>query len=215
MTKLTAKTIPTLLSAPRQNPSRTGFDTPWGYADSSETRGEGIIFYATPSHGGFHLDDDRNGKVDASWRNRNGWYEEDVEWAKVAFTFPDLFTSEERQSADRLLRDYHPDAYEKVTATKLPPGQSYQRDKDRFAEDHRDDWLVIAAINSDQQKGFVECIATRGGLRENGRINGNTPAKKRCLVPVAEYALRRHAFVIDPDRHLAYNGPSSFVTWRE
>ena len=182
-------------------------DTPWGRADHSEIRGEGIAFHATPSHGGFHLDPLRNAKVHEGWRNKDAWYEEDVEWAKIAFAFPELFSSEECESADQLLRDYHPDAYEAVTGIKLRLGQSYKRETEAFAYDHRSDWLMIAAISSRQHPGFVECIATIGGERQSG-------TQRRYLVSEADYATRVHAFVVDPQRHQVFTGPSSFVGWR-
>lgn len=199
MNNLTAQSLAT--------PIDTVLDTPWGRADHSEIRAEGIAFHATPSHGGFHLDPERNARVHESWRNEHGWYEEDGEWAKVAFTFPEFFAEEEYKSADLHLRDWHPDAYEAVTGIKLGPEQSYKRHAEAFAHAHHDDWLVIAAINSRQHPGFVECVATLGGERQSGM-------QRRYLVPAADYATRIHAFVIDPQRHRLYAGPSSFVGWR-
>ena len=198
------------------NPARPLSDldmgTPWGTADQCDIRAEGIVFYATPSHGGFKLDDQQNAKVHRALRNRNGWYEEDCEWSKVAFTFPTLFTPDEREAADKTLRAYFPDAYEKLTNTKLAPGQSFQRDQAVFNAAHRLDWVVISAIGSNQHKGFVECFATIGGVRETW--GGPKVQERRFLVPDAEYAKRCIAFVIDPDRHPTYDGTSSFVGWR-
>ncbi|MBM3551942.1 MAG: hypothetical protein FJX45_09280 [Alphaproteobacteria bacterium] len=37
--------------------------------------------------------------------------------------------------------------------------------------------------------------------------------ERRFLVPEAEYDPGRHGFVIDPARHEAYDGPSSFAGW--
>jgi len=42
--------------------------------------------------------------------SRNG------EWAKAAHAFLDLFRTYERRLADRMLREYFPDADERVTA---------------------------------------------------------------------------------------------------
>jgi hypothetical protein len=67
---------------------------------------------------------------------------------------------------------------------------------------------VISAITSDQTKGFVECIATKGGRC------GSDKEERRFLVPVAEYDIGRFGFVIDPGRHAVYSGPSSFVGWQ-
>ncbi|MBV1702877.1 MAG: hypothetical protein KGQ46_13770 [Hyphomicrobiales bacterium] len=208
MNKLNAQTLHPSISPCINTPIDTAINTPWGRADHSTTREEGITRHSTPSHGGFHLDAPRNFKVHPSWRNNGGWYEEDVEWAKVAFTFPALFTADERASADRFLRDFHPNAYEHITGITLLKGQSYKCDQARFAHDHKADWVVIAALMSDHHHDLVECIATLGGLRGKGD-------ERRFLVPKFEYRVRRHSFVIDLDRHAAYDGPSSFVGWRE
>jgi hypothetical protein len=78
-------------------------ETPWGRAETARSQGEGVVFYATPSHGGFRLDARRNAQVPERWRNDHGFYEEDVEWAKVAITFPDLFAADERRTARQIM----------------------------------------------------------------------------------------------------------------
>ena len=89
----------------------------------------------------------------------------------------------------------------------LPEGASFKKDHRIFKERHRNDWLVIAALNADFAPGMVECIASMGGNRD-GR------GEQRFLVPAVEYDTRRYLFVIDPARHRLYEGPSGFVTWR-
>lgn len=183
-----------------------GASTPWGRAQVSRQFADGIILHSTASHGGFHLAEKANSAVHALFRNDGEFYEEDCEWAKVAHAFPHLFTAYERHLADRTLRDYYPDAYEHVMSVTLKDGQSHVRDRQKFEKRHRHDWVVIAALNSDHRPGFVECIATLGGIR------GET-GERRFLVPRSEYTIGRHGFVIDPLKHQPYDGPSSFVTW--
>ncbi len=185
---------------------RAGASTPWGMAQISRQFADGIILHSTAGHGGFHLDEIANAVVHPHYRNDDGFYEEDCEWAKVAHAFPHLFTTHERRLADRTLRDYFPDAYERVTGAILNGGQSHMRDRQEFESVHRNDWVVIAALNSDHQPGFVECIATLGGIR--GEVG-----ERRFLVPRSDYSIGRHGFVIDPLKHQPYDGPSSFVTW--
>ncbi|MCW0001921.1 hypothetical protein OE766_27300 [Pararhizobium sp. YC-54] len=185
---------------------RTGASTPWGMAQVSRQFADGIVLHSTASHGGFHLAENANAIVHALYRNDDGFYEEDCEWAKVAHAFPQLFTAYERRLADRTLRDYFPDAYERVTGAILNGSQSHMRDRQEFESVHRNDWVVIAALNSDHQPGFVECIATLGGIR------GET-GERRFLVPRSDYVIGRHGFVIDPVKHESYDGQSSFVTW--
>jgi len=177
--------------------------TPWGVAQISWIYAEGIICHSTAGHGGFHLDEARNALVHQAYRNE-GWYEEDSQWAKVAVSFPDLFTNYERKCADRTLRHDEPDAYELVSGVILQPGESHAKDARQFWVDHAADWVVISAITSRHRPGFVECVAALGG-------NRRSKEERRFLVPVDEYQVGRHGFVIDESRHEPYDGPSDFV----
>lgn len=181
--------------------------TPWGPSQGATVFAEGVVCHSTAGHGGFHIAADPNAKVDSRIRNANGWYEEDAEWAIVAITFPDLFTSFERRCADRSVKDSWPDEFEAITGTVLEPGQSREKDRRTFHTRHAKDWIVISAIRSDHREGFVEVVATRGGKRD--------PAaeERRFLVPSEEYTVGPFGFVIDPVRHDAYDGPSSFIGW--
>ncbi|XEN34688.1 putative GTPase (plasmid) [Ensifer sp. WSM1721] len=89
------------------------------------------------------------------------------------------------------------------------PGQSRTKDRLEFERLHVDDWVVISAIHSEHHPDMTEVIATRGGKRDE------KSGEARFLVPRDDYA-RRHrvGFVIDPNRHAAYDGPSSFVGWQ-
>ncbi|MBO9463333.1 MULTISPECIES: hypothetical protein [Stappiaceae] len=183
-------------------------DTPWGPSQGATVYAEGVVCHSTAGHGGFHLSSDRNAKVERRLRRPGGWYEEDAEWAIVALTLPHLFTSFERRSAERTVKDAWPDAWEAIFCTVLEPGQSHEKDRRTFHARHADDWIVISAIRSEQQDGFVEVIATLGGMR------GQDAEQRRFLVPAAEYKIGRFGFVVDPARHDAYDGPSSFIGWR-
>ncbi|MBB4116383.1 hypothetical protein FHT80_005757 [Rhizobium sp. BK226] len=185
---------------------RAGASTPWGMAQVSRRYADGIVLHSTAGHGGFHLDEIANAVVHPLYRNDDGFYEEDCEWAKIAHAFPQLFTAYERRLANRTLRDSYPDAYERVMGVTLDGSQSHLRDRQEFERRHRNGWVVIAALNSSHQPGFVECIATLGGIR--GEVG-----ERRFLVPRSDYSIGRHGFVIHPLKHQPYDGPSSFVTW--
>lgn len=182
--------------------------TPWGTSQGATVYAEGVECHSTAGHGGFKLSAERNRKVDTALRVAGGFYEEDEAWAFVAITFPYLFTSFERRCAERTMKDSWPDAWETIFGTILAPGESREKDRRAFEAAHAEDWIVISAITSDQQKGFVECVATPGGRRGQGT------EERRFLVPSDEYAVGRFGFVIDPDRHAIYGGPSSFIGWR-
>lgn len=190
----------------RQN-IRSSANTPWGPSQGATVYGEGVTCYSTSGHGGLHLSAERNRKIHPTLRAGSGWYEEDAEWAIVALSFPHLFTTFERWHADRTIKDSWPDAWEAIFGTILAPSESHTKDRRAFEAKHAADWVVVSAITSKQQQGFVEVVATPGGKRGPGT------AERRFLVPSAEYDMGRFGFVIDPDRHADYDGPSSFVGW--
>lgn len=183
--------------------------TPWGTSQGGTVFGEGITKHHTAGHGGFHLTHDRNIKVDSRLRNSGGWYEEDVEWAIVAITFPNLFTSLERREAERTMRDWLPDAWERISGETIAPGASYKKDQAAFHKTHENDWIVISAIISTQNHGFVETIASLGGNHDRD------VEQRRFLVSADEYKQGRFGFVVDTSRHESYDGPSSFLGWED
>ena len=186
---------------------RSHANTPWGPSQGATVFAEGVVCHSTAGHGGFHLATDRNAKVDRRLRRPGGWYEEDAEWAIVALSFPHLFTSFERRCAEQTVKDSWPDAWEAIFATVLAPGQSHEKDRRAFHARHAGDWIVISAIKSEHHSRHVEVIATLGGHRDRGAD------QRRFLVPSGEYEIGRFGFVVDPDRHEIYEGPSSFVGW--
>ena len=168
--------------------------TPWGMSQSSEIYAEGVVLHSTASHGGFKLDRARNAAMPRALRVAGGWFEEDAEWSKVAFGYPDLFTALERRHAEKALRDTYPDCWEAVHGRPLNPGESFTHDQRLFAQAHGQHWIVIAALRSDTRPGMTECIATLGGRRQDS-------AERRYLVPADEYSPGRFGFVIDTARH--------------
>lgn len=182
--------------------------TPWGASQGATVYAEGVVCHSTAGHGGFHLTPERNAQVHPMLRGDDGYYEEDCAWAIVAITFPHLFTSYERRCAERTIKASRPDAWEAIFGAILGPGESYEKDRRAFEQAHADDWIVISAISSSHQKGFVECVATPGGRRGAGT------EERRFLVPSCEYEVGRFGFVVDPERLHVYGGPSDFIGWQ-
>jgi single-stranded DNA-binding protein len=83
-------------------------DTPWGESDSEHVYADGIVFYGTPSHGGFKLDGIREDRLEemlmdigltteqARMGYEPGWYEEDCCALAVLMMWPELFADESR-----------------------------------------------------------------------------------------------------------------------
>ena len=180
--------------------------TPWGPSQHAHAYAEGVVFHETASHGGFHLDYQRNAKVHPALRNADGWYEEDCEAAKIIASFPSLFSEDAARAAHRTLKNWFPDAYEQIYGVALMPGESIRKDEQRFHEEHAQDWIVTSAIASKERPGFVECFARKGGTRGTG-------ITRRFLVPEAAYRTRGPlGFVIDEARHAPCDGPDSRLT---
>ncbi|MBY3327399.1 hypothetical protein HFO02_28145 [Rhizobium laguerreae] len=186
---------------------RMNCSTPWGPSQGATVYAEGIVSHTTAGHGGFKLCNECNVKIHPMLRCAGGWYEEDAAWAAIALAYPNLFTGYERKCADRTIRDSWPDAWEAIFGHPLAPGESHEEDRRAFERGHAGDWIVISALRSEQHAGMTEVIATIGGVRA-------TDEERRYLVPSDEYEVGRFGFVIDPARHAAYDGSSSFINWQ-
>lgn len=103
--------------------------TPWGTSDSAEQVAPGIVFYTTPSHGGYHVSSTVNRTMPDSLRLDDGWYEEDCDWARVALAFPSHFPPKAVEEACAALRAWCPRAYERFYGVQLQPGESYMLDR--------------------------------------------------------------------------------------
>jgi hypothetical protein len=187
---------------------RFAANTPWGASQGATLYADGVVCHSTAGHGGFHLSAERNRRVHSLLRSEGGWYEEDAEWAIVAISFPQLFTAFERRCAERTIKDSWPDAWEAISGTILQAGESREKDRRAFDHAHARDWVVVSAMTSKHESGFVEVVATPGGKRGPGT------EERRFLVPSGEYQVGRFCFVIDEARHQVYGGPSDFVGWR-
>ena len=105
---------------------KEGDYTIWGKVQHVKERAPGIFEVSTSSHGGFKLDRARNARVAAAWRREGGWYEEDIDWAIVLFTFPELFESEDqRASVISTLKNWLPDSYTEVTGQAVALEESF------------------------------------------------------------------------------------------
>lgn len=189
--------------------TRMSASTPWGGSQMAVVYTEGVVAHMTSGHGSFHLSTERNAKVHPLLRKDTPWYEEDCEWAIVAMSFPDLFTAYERSTAEKIIRNTWPDAWEQIHGRSLAEGESWARDRRAFDQRHAADYIAMSAILSDQRSGMTEVVAKIGG----GHIRGGE--ERRFLVASNEYAGRgQFGFVIDLARHTEYDGPSSFIGWR-
>jgi hypothetical protein len=186
--------------APTSYPTTTS--TPWGRADFATKHGRGVIEYSCPGHGGVHLSTTRNTSVHPAWRNADGWYEEDCEYAIVVLSFPELFPHDVVVSARSSAKDWFPHQYATITGLPVAVEESYVLRKEAFEAAHANDWVVTSASGSwadGVPEGFVGVHAQVGGRYTNN-------AGRRFLVPEAEYATRsQFGFVVDPAVHAVWS----------
>jgi hypothetical protein len=176
--------------------------TPWGTADHSDKVARGIVFYGTPSHGGYHLSPTRNTLVHEAWRDKGGWYEEDCDWAIVVLTFPECFKASTIEHATATAKAWHPDAYTAVTGEPVALAESSILRGRAFAAAHVDDYIVTAAWgdwHASVPDGMVGVVAVRGGRLATGAMASTDEAY--FLVPETEYTSGGFGFVVDPARH--------------
>lgn len=166
--------------------------TPWGKSDYTKVLYPGIVWYGTPSHGGVHVAPSFNATIHAAWRNPDGWYEEDEDWAVVAHHFPNLFPGETARAL-RTLIDWKPDAYQVVTGERLRPEESYILRQRAFQKSTRDKMVCVAAIQEGKMVRVTACI---GGRREDGKYA--SPDMHVYLVPPTDY---RIPYIVDTAKY--------------
>ncbi len=171
-------------------PSREKKYCTWGVIDGATQYDEGIVSVFTPSHGGFILTQERNIAVHPAWANKNCQYEEDSAWAVVAHTFPNAFTTMEKEYADKTLRSTYPDEYETVTGKKVDISESHELKRRKAEADNQGKLVTISAINDGD------------AVRVTATLNGDRSGEARTfMVPKDEYKMPIGGFVIDEKRY--------------
>ena len=176
-------------------------NTPWGPSENQKIYADGITFYQTPSHGGFHLLPEQNAKVHEAWRRQDGWYEEDSAWAIVALTFPALFEPAHVEDARNSAKHWYPREYMAITGETIKPEDSVVLQQQLFAEQHANDWVVIGALMSKTRPGMVDCIAKKGGRGSHG-------PERRFLIPADDYKPSQFGFIVTEEKYPYFDGPS-------
>jgi hypothetical protein len=181
------------MSTTQTSPTKGGH-SPWGPIQTCTFVADGITVVSTASHGGYYLAPEQNEKVPAPLRQANGWYEEDCEWAAVAFTFPDLFPAGGVESAHSTLKHWYPDQYAQATGATVRVEESLTLQRREFEERTANEFVVCSAFGDWQAgvpKGMVGVYARKAST---GEVTW-------ALVPEGEYQGRlRQGFVLN-DSH--------------
>jgi len=174
--------------------------SPWGRIQSVTKLGEGIFQVSTAGHGGMKVMGAAQRGMPAHLKLAGGWYEEDIDWARVALAYPDRFTSYDYAVAEKSIRNFSPDVWEANFGLRLAPEDSRQRGQEAFNKASRDRYVVISALADDTDPGLVNVYATIGGRRT--QFGGPEVPEERFVVPADEYSRRSpFGFVIDEARH--------------
>lgn len=119
-------------------------NTPWGQSQTSKKYATGITFYSTAGHGGIKVSDGLNKLIHSTWRNDSGWYEEDCEWAIVAFHFQGVF-EEHLDSAIKILKDWYPEKFERVSGCQVQPHESFKLRRKAFEAENINNFVGSTA----------------------------------------------------------------------
>lgn len=189
-----------------------GSRTPWGPAQHPERVADGIVFVPTDGHGGYKLSPQRNAAIPAAYRNRNGWYEEDCERRFVdLYHFDAVYPNRQDDRAqalaecDESIRDWYPDAWEKVNGRTLEPGESHTKDERTWSAAHADDFVVESQSTLEDGTLKLWAIRRATGDRDEFVVSreardaardahlGDIGAGSRFLVPEGAQPLPRPA----------------------
>jgi len=166
--------------------------TPWGESQQETKLADGIVSYSTAGHGGIHVDQGHNLLIHKAWRIDDGWYEEDCEWAKVAFQFPAYFTAKQVASAVETLKGYFYREYEIVTGDKVDISESSVMRQDIWNKEHENHLQVISAYGTWCQGvpvGMVGVVTVLGSKLDYKTHTHNKSDERYFLVPESEYTI--------------------------
>lgn len=181
----------------RTSEPREGQRCMWGDIQCVEKLANGIWTVSTASHGGIKLDRQHNARVPKHMRMPGGWYEEDCAWSIPFVLFRNKLqhlSNYDYIEARKCFRMWFPDQYEKWSGNTILPGVSYIKDQRVFREEHAQDWIVISAVNADNNT--ISVTATLGGNYDCGI------EQRQFIIPTEEYKDRgRFGFIIDTNKH--------------
>ena len=162
--------------------------SPWGQVQYQENF-EGVCFVSTASHGGFKVMPSQNKLIPESFRNNDGWYEEDCEQAIVVFFLTPVLNDdkndpvkfdEAKQRARRSLQNYYWKEFEEYFAVELTPEESYSK-KEFLRSQGLVNKLAVISRSKGQAAGTLTVWLKLGG-RENPNQTDRTVTYK-CEVP--------------------------------
>jgi hypothetical protein len=105
--------------------------TPWGPAQHQKQVAPGITVFETAGHGGYFVSLEKRLRMpsDILAVQRDGWYEEDCDWALVCLAFPECFPPEDYKFAVDTCNSYYPNVVTPERQAKADAWTSANEDK--------------------------------------------------------------------------------------
>jgi len=133
--------------------------SPWGTPQTAGEELPGVWHVTTAGHGGYILTDIRNAQIPERARRDDCCYEEDCDWATIAWAFRDEFIATDPaypvERAKQILLDWLPEAYEAVTGEAPDPANSYALRRKKAIADAIGTSVIRSAI-SGQSRGLAK-----------------------------------------------------------
>jgi len=133
-------------------------ETPWGPAQQTTKKGEGIWFHSTSSHGGIELSPDNQERLMALFPNLSGyccpqWLEEDEDAHLATLAFPESFSPENVTHAFEALPNRRDNKEGFTTYLTSPAGIKAAAIAKKFAASVSDQWECGGSCTCHPKKG--------------------------------------------------------------
>jgi len=205
-------TVSTTSSISQEEANRIAMDvlsTPWGRADNVEVVAPGIVNVGTPSHGGVHLDAERNRRMPKWFRQNDGWYEEDIDANAPMLIFFKEFDAFQKEKGSKYhgkklleliiktLKEWRPDEYGDYSGHPVALEDSSILRKRAFFRENEGRFITTFACG-DWHEAVPEGFVGIGAMMH--RIDGRPYGKpKHALVPDSRYRNREFGYVVADD----------------
>ncbi|WP_294537752.1 hypothetical protein [uncultured Rhodoblastus sp.] len=105
-----------------------------GYTTTRNYHGEGISLFETPIETRLHVTPELNERIDETFRNPDGWYDDPGMRSIIAVSLPERFDLSELAEARQNVKDLYPDIYEGLIGETPAPRLDDQDDINTSAE---------------------------------------------------------------------------------
>lgn len=163
--------------------------SPWGKVQESKVYSDDAVRVHTPSHGGVLISPMMNEKIPEAFRIKEGWYEEDCDWAIPYYFIPEVFghvAVKLHDDAKKTLKIWHWRQWDKMfKLDQVDPNESSQKMKVIMEKRSIGKMKVLSVLGDWHEKtpkGFVRVCASKILSPES-----YGPEESYFLIPEKEY----------------------------